>query len=171
MRKVLAIIAREIREVIPATIFFFVAFHFLIFTKRMILEGYDPTLTSSMVATIGALIVAKAILIADKLPLINLFSDRIPVYGIIWKTIIYLLIVSIFRYIEELIPLHSKYGGWMIANQHLIDEISWPLFWIIQIWIVVLLFTYCSTVECVRQIGIKKFKAIFFGDSEKERPS
>jgi hypothetical protein len=163
MQKIWSVIVREVREAIPAMVFFFIAFHVVVFTKGLILEDYDITPTSSIVATIGALIVAKAILIADKLPLVNLFANRAIIIGVIWRTLIYLLIVSVFRYIEELIPLHAKYGDWGSANRHLIDETSWPHFWAIQIWITLLLFLYCTLVEFIRAIGAVKVKTIFFG--------
>ena len=83
MQKILSVIVRKVREVIPATIFFFIAFHVVVFTKALMLEGYGIAATGSVVATIGALIVAKAILIADKLPFVNLFSDRALIYGVI----------------------------------------------------------------------------------------
>lgn len=162
MNKAFSVISREIREIIPATIFFFCVFHLLIFMKDLLLEGYGITPTAAVVATIGALIVAKAILIADKLPIVNLFPDHALIFSVIWRTIVYLLIVTVFRYVEELIPLHSKHGDWASANRHLIEDMSWPQFWAIQICLTALLFIYCALQELIRAFGAENIKATFF---------
>jgi len=46
----------EIREVIPPTLFFFVGFNLVLFTKRLFLEQYLIEYAGFFVATTGALI-------------------------------------------------------------------------------------------------------------------
>jgi hypothetical protein len=162
MRKVLSIIAKEIREAIPAMVFFFVVFQLVHVTKILLLTDYQITATGATVATVGALIVAKAILIADKLPFINVFSGRPAIYTVIWKTIIYGLITLLFRFVEELIPTISKYGSLGGASQHLIKEVSWPRFWGFQLWLVVSLVLFCIVLELVDEFGADRIKNRFF---------
>ncbi|MGH7333742.1 MAG: hypothetical protein ACREKS_13570 [Candidatus Rokuibacteriota bacterium] len=40
---------------------------------------------------------------------------------------------------------------------------AWPHFWVIQLWLVVLLFVYCALRECVRVIGPAKVRAMRCG--------
>ena len=166
MQKIFNIVVHEIREIIPATIFFFIAFHIVAITKTLILEEYGITSAGVAIATIGALIVAKVILIADKLPFIDRFHNKPLAYSVIWKLIIYGAIVLLFRYIEELIPMISKYGSVISANQHLVAELPWPLFWALQIWLLVTLLFYCSGTELVRAIGAAKLMEMFFGTQQ-----
>ncbi len=51
----------------------------------------------------------------------------------------------------------------MTANEHLVAELVWPHFWAIQLWLIVLLFVYCSFREFVRAVGRQKVVAMFFG--------
>lgn len=163
MRKIFAVVIREMREALPAALFFFVAFHILAITKTLILEDYKVTPVGASVATIGALIVAKVILIADKLPFIRVFHDKPLIYSVVWKTINYGVIVVLFRYVEELVPMLSEYGGFVSANRHLIDEVSWPHFWAVQIWLVLTLFFYCLVVEFSHAIGVERTRKLIFG--------
>jgi hypothetical protein len=51
----------------------------------------------------------------------------------------------------------------MIANQHLLAEIVWPHFWLIQMWLSVLFFLYSAIHELVRVVGKEKIIRMFIG--------
>jgi hypothetical protein len=162
MSKVVAIVAREIREAVPALLFFLVVFHMILITKNVILEDYHITTTGTAIATVGALIVAKAILVVEKLPIARLFSGRM-MYNILWKTLLFSAVSLLFRFVEELIPLIAKHNGLVTAVTHLIEEVSWPHFWVLQMWLCASLLLYCLASELVRILGAVKVKAILLG--------
>jgi hypothetical protein len=54
-------------------------------------------------------------------------------------------------------------GDFVAANHHLLNEVVWPHFWVIQIWVVVLLFVYCAFREFVRAVGSHEVRRMFFG--------
>jgi hypothetical protein len=54
-------------------------------------------------------------------------------------------------------------GSFAAANERLRSEIVWPHFWAIQLWLVVLIFVYCTMRELVRVIGRERVLNIFFG--------
>jgi len=83
-------------------------------------KQYGVALSSSAAATIGALIVGKSILLVDALPLYDWFSQKRLVYNIAWRIFLYGLMVLFFQFIEELIPLISKYETIWMASEHLI---------------------------------------------------
>jgi hypothetical protein len=163
MSKILSFFKKEIRELIPTTIFFFITFHIIAFSRALMLEQYGVKLSASATATVGALIVAKVILIFNKLSFVNVFSDKPLFYSIIWKTFIFSLFTLLFRCVEELIPLVSKHGSLPSASQHLVHEVVWPHFWSLQIVLLVALLLFCSAVELIREIGAIRIKEIFFG--------
>lgn len=68
---------------LPATIFFFVVFHVLYFMKSLLANEYGISISSSIVATIGALILGKAIIIADDLKILKLFQENNLIYRIL----------------------------------------------------------------------------------------
>ncbi len=167
MSKVLAKVKEEIEALLPPTLFFFVALHLLAFMRVLMLKGTGIALTTSATVTVAALILGKAVLIADVLPFINRYPDKPLAYNVAWKTTIYVLIAMLLHYLERLIDFWREAGGFIQGNQKLLAEIVWPHFWAIQILLVVLLLMYCTIREFVRVIGRDKVRAMFFGPLEK----
>ncbi len=163
MKNIMLFIKHAIQKtIIPAT-FFFIVFNLLAVTKTLILESYTVTPISVASVTVGALIMAKAILIADKLPLINLFSGKPLILGILWKTAIYGILAFLFRCTEELISLLSKHEGFGAAARHLISDVSWPHFWALQIWLMVALVLYNSVKELDNHFGAGSIRKAYLG--------
>lgn len=163
MGKIAALLKHEIEEVIPPTIFFFVTFHVIAVTRALMLEDYGITVPSFAAATIGALIVAKVILVVDLLPFVNRFQDRPLIYNTVWKTLIYMIGALLVRYCEHLISFARKHENVLEASRHLLAEVDWPDFWATQIWLVVLLFVYCALAELIRLLGAERVRQMFFG--------
>lgn len=155
-------VAREIREAVPPTIFFLVLFHMLGLTKAVALSDYSFTALRAASATVGALIVAKAILVVEALPLARLFSRR-RIAQILWKTLLYGAVVLLFCLAEELIPLAWKHGGLAAGIGAMSGEIAWPLFAVQSLWVVGGLFLYCLAAELVRAIGPRRVRELLFG--------
>ncbi len=163
MHKTIAFIKHEALETIPATAFFFIAFNLLILTKAMVVKRYGIPYFDISLALVGALLVAKVVLIMDKVPFINKFPDKPLIYNIVWKTCGYVLCALLVRYLEHLIPLAFKYSSLAQANAHIMDDINWPYFLIVQLWLSVLLFVFSSLRELVRVVGREKAARMFFG--------
>jgi hypothetical protein len=163
MKNIVHVIKSQLQEAIAPAVFFFIIFHLLVLTKTLILKAYAVTPTGVAVATLGALIVAKAIVMADKLPFINVFSGRPIIFSVLWKTMIYGVMGFIFRSIEELIPLLSKNEGFGSAVEHFISEVSWPQFWALQMWLMVSLILYNSFTELDKYFGAGSMRKAFLG--------
>lgn len=168
MGSIRTVIAREIREALPATLFFLVLFHLIGLTKAVILEDYSFTALRAAGATVGALIVAKAILLVDALPLSRLSSGKRMVQ-VLWKTVLYSAVTLLFRFAEELIPLVSAHGGVVPAARAMADEVSWPLFAVLSLWVFGGLFLYALASELVESLGPDKVRAMLFGGDEAPR--
>ena len=111
MSKLFHIIKHEFFEVLPPTIFFFLSFNLIAITRALMLKEHGIELVAFGGATLGALIVGKVVLIADKLPFINKFPDRPLIYNVAWKTIIYIVAAFLVRFLEHFLPLVSQHGG------------------------------------------------------------
>jgi hypothetical protein len=153
----------EFFKLLPPTIFFFVALHIVAFVRVLMLKGTGISPLSTISIAVAALILGKAVLIADMLPFINRFPHKPLIYNIAWKTVIYLLISAVIHYLERLIDFWRETGGFAAGNQKLLSEIIWPHFWAIQIILFVLIVMYCTVHELVRVIGKEKAMRIFFG--------
>ena len=163
MKKIWHFLKQELLELLPPTIFFFIAIGLLMLTKRLILQQYGIGFSDFAAVLIGALIVGKVVLIADALPFINKFPEKSLIYNVVWKTIIYVLAAFLVRFAEHLVPLIIKYGSFREAIARVVDEIVWPHFWIIYLWLSVLLFVYCALRELIRAIGRDQVLRLFFG--------
>ena len=163
MTKLFTKLKEEFFKLLPPMIFFFVALHIVMFIRVLMLEGTGISPSSSISIAVAALILGKAVLIADMLPLINRFPNKPLIYNIAWKTVIYLLISAVLHYLERLIDFWRETGSLVAGNQKLLAEIIWPHFWAIQIVFFILIAMYCTVHELVRVIGREKALRIFFG--------
>ena len=156
-----------IHEMIPPATFFFVSFQLIAFTNALMLRQYGIEVTTFVAATIGALVAAKVVLLADLLPFINRYPGRPLIYNILWKAMIYFLAACVVRYLEEFVHFYRRDGQMGAVNRHLLDEVIWTRFWAIQIWLTVLLLIYCTMHELVRTFGQQRVRELFFGVSSK----
>src|SRR5438477_3541715 len=161
--KVFSKLKEEFFKILPPTIYFFVALHLVMFIRVLMLEGTGLSPSSSISIAVAALILGKAVLLADMLPIINRFPNKPLIYNVAWKTVIYLLISAVIHYLERLIDFWRQTGSFVAGNQKLLAEIIWPHFWAIQIILFVLISMYCTVHELVRVVGRDKVLRIFFG--------
>jgi hypothetical protein len=164
-------IQHEFWEVLPPTIFFFISFHIVLLDRALMAREYGLKPTSMAAATIGALLIAKVVLIADKLAVVNRFPEKPLIYNVVWKTVIYVVASLLLHYLEHLVPIWWHMGSFAAANEHLAKEIVWPHFWAIQLWLVVLIFVYCALRELVRVIGRHRVAQVFFGGPAARTPA
>src|SRR6266487_5875995 len=163
MTKLFTKLKEEFFRLLPPTIFFFVALHIVAFVRVLMLKGTGISPLSSVSIAVAAVILGKAVLLADMLPMINLFPNKPLIYNVAWKTLIYLLMATLIHYLERLIDFWRQTGGFVAGNQKLLAKIVWPHFWAIQIILFVLIVMYCMMHELVRVIGKEKALRIFFG--------
>src|SRR5881397_547365 len=139
MTKLSTTLKKEFFELLPPTIFFFVALHIVAFVRVLMLKGTGISPMSSMSIAVAALILGKAVLLADMLPAINRFPNKPLIYNVSWKTLIYLLLSAVIHYLERLFDFWRQTGSFVAGNQKLLSEIIWPHFWAIQIILFVLI--------------------------------
>jgi hypothetical protein len=163
MGKVTAMIKKELLEMIPPTIFFFVALSIVAVARVLMTRGTGLPAASVASIAIAALILGKSVLIADLLPIINRFPEKPLIYNIVWKTTIYLLISAAIHYLERLWDFSREAGGIVAGNEKLLAEIIWPHWWAVEIILLVLIAAYCTIHELSRLIGKERMLRIFFG--------
>jgi len=163
MHKILEKVKKEFFAILPPTIFFFIALHLLTFIRVLMARGSHFEPLSTMSIAIAALILGKAVLIADMLPPINRYPNKPLAYNIVWKTVIYLLIASVIHYLERLIDFSRQAGSLVAGNEKLLAEIVWPHYLAVEIILFLLILFYCTARELVRVIGKEKMLRLFFG--------
>jgi len=164
MKKVLLFLKKEFLELLPPTIFFFLVFQIMTFARSLLAKEYGITLASATSDFIGAIIVGKSILIVDALPILKWFHQKRLIYTVLWRTFFYLLIVVFFQFIEELIPLSSKYGTVSSALANIFKEIRWDHFFAIHIILLLFIIIYTLITAIIEAVGRKEFIEIFFSE-------
>ena len=167
MSKLSLKVKEEINALIPPTIFFFIALHIVAFVRVLMLKATGIAFDTTVTVAVAALILGKAVVIADALPFINRYPDKPLVYNVAWKTTIYLLVALLVHYFERLVDFWRKTGGFIAGNEKMLAEMVWPHFWAIQIILAVMILIYCTMHELVRLLGAEKVRRMFLGPLEK----
>lgn len=162
--KLVSFMLHELREVIPPTLFFFIAFNLILLTKRLILEDYRIEYTGFMIATVSALIVGKVVLVVDPMPFLRRF-DHLPLaYPILFKAAVYTLFFFVVRLIEPFV--HYLINGGAIGHGGFIEEMlgtfSWARFISVQMWVFVLFLVFIAANELNRLFGDGELYRMFF---------
>src|SRR4051794_13552191 len=152
----------EAREALPPTIFFFLGFNFVVLTSNLLVAQYVIGLSNFMLATMAALVVGKAVLVANKIPLLCRY-DRAPlIQPILFKTGFYWVIVFFMRLLERFV--HFLFGGNAPDDfgSYLIMTFSWYRFSAISLWLFVLFLIYVTVLEFSRLFGPGEMPRLLF---------
>jgi hypothetical protein len=162
MTRFFAFIRHEFLRMLPPTIYFLVVFHVLAYVRQLMIEEWGVLVSSSVSATIGALIVGKAVLLADALPIVKRIARTRLAYDIALRTSLYLLVALTFKLLEELIPAVGHEGGLASAATEVFREIRWPHFWAATIFMTIFLLFYNLVTGVRRALGPDEFSRLLW---------
>jgi hypothetical protein len=164
MRKsrLLAFVLKEFREILAPTAFFAVGFNLIVLNTHLILSDYLVSLGSFVVATVAALVVGKAVLVAHALPFLRRFDAAPLIQPILFKTFVYWAVVFLVRFLEQLAEYFFHGGKLDSIPKYVSIHYSWHRFAAIQIWIFVLFLIYTSVMELNALFGDGELAKILF---------
>lgn len=167
---VLGKVAKAIREVVPPTLYFFVAFNLIVFTTNLMIHDYWFKLSGFLLATTTALIVGKAVLVANHISLIHRFRGAPLIQPILYKTLFYTLVVFVVRFFERLLQLALDHRGISWALDTEIHTFNWHRFAAVQIWIFTTFLIYVAATEIGDLMGEGQlFRLLFRHRSSEHR--
>src|SRR5437764_13376588 len=79
----------QVKHVLPPTIFFFVGFNLILWTKRLILEEHGVEFSGFLTATLAALLVGIAVLVTDNLPFMRRFDGASSIQPVLSQRVTY----------------------------------------------------------------------------------
>lgn len=150
---VIRFVIKEFREALAPIAFFFVAFNLIELTTQLILADYFQRLTNYMIATTTALVVGKAVLVADAVPIIRRFDAAPMIKTVLFKTVLYWAVVFIARLLEGIIEYWIDTGSFGDAVNRIVTSFSWHRFVAIQLWMFVLFLIYTFVAELNARLG------------------
>ena len=159
---VLAFLIKELKEVLPPTLFFAIGFNLLVLTINLILADYLRSFASFMIATASALVVGKSVLVADAMPFLRRFDTAPMIQPILFKTFVYWAVVFAVRFVEKLVEYFFAGGTFGGIPKYVTTHFTWHRFAAVQIWIFVLFLIYTSVSELNTRLGNGELMKIFF---------
>jgi hypothetical protein len=161
MPRVIGFVVREVREALPAIIFFAIGFNLIELNTQLILNQYLIRFGDYTLATLAALLVGKAVLVADALPFFRRFDTEPLIQPILFKSLIYWLMVALFRFLERVIEYLTGGGKLRDIPEFVLMHFSWSQFAAVQIRIFVLFLIYTTAAELSALFGEGEIFRIF----------
>jgi hypothetical protein len=158
LRRAFAFMRHEFVEMLPAVLFFAVGFNVIVLTTNLLLRDYAVRFGSFLVAVTAALVVGKAVLVANATPFLRRYDTRPLALTILYKAAVYCVFVFFARLIE--VVLKDWLGGETFADA--VARFSWHRFLAIQIWLFVLFLVFVTVSEMVTLLGEGELPRILF---------
>jgi hypothetical protein len=160
--RLLAFVTKQLREVVPPTLFFAIGFNLIVLTTQLLLADYLIHFANFMLVTLSALIVGKAVLVANALPFFRRFDPAPIVQPVLFKTLIYCAVVFLVRFLERLGKYWLAGGTFSGIPEYVANHFSWNRFVAIQIWVFVLFLIYTMGAELNSLFGSGELVKILF---------
>lgn len=161
--KILHWMKEELIRVIPAIIYFCIAFNLIHFTSGLTLKPDDVRYFDELGVNLGALVVGKVMLFVDSFSFLNLFPNKPLIYNIIWKSAVYCFFVFLTWFNETLFHLTYKYDNFSEAFKHLFHELHSPVVWATLLWLIVTFLIFVIASEFINALGKDKVEQMLFG--------
>jgi len=116
----------EIKSVGLTTLFFAAWFSVLLVLKSLILAEYNIEFRSMSIALIGALIVAKVVLVLEKVPLERWTRNRSALTHVVVRTGLYGFGILVVLFLEKAFELRHEYGGFIPALAQVVGHQDIP---------------------------------------------
>jgi hypothetical protein len=161
-RQIATRLLHEAREALPPTIFFFLGFNIIVLTTNLLVAQYLVAVSSFMLATLAALVVGKAVLVANKIPLLRLY-DRAPlIQPILFMTAFYWVVVFLVRLLERFVRFVMEGNAPADFPSYLITTFSWHRFSAVSLWLLVLFLIYVTASEFSQLFGPGEMPRLLF---------
>ena len=156
-------IIREARSIVPAIVYFFVAFSLFNLTLGRMMSAAGIHANSFARTLVMSLIIGKVVLIANHMPFFNLFPGKPLIYNTLWKTSIYTLFNFLVRAIENIVRLAPKYDGAGGAWNHVTSTLTPLKVFTVHLWFFILFLIFVMATDLSEMIGREKLRKIYFG--------
>ena len=161
-RRVLIAAERAVRHLVPPTLYFLVVFNLISFTTDMMVHNYWFNTRNVVLATTTALVVAKVVLVVDRVRIIDRFRGGPLIWPILYKSAFYSVIVLLVRFIEKVVEFAIDADGFGPAFRDTLQQFTWHKFVAVHLWIFVCFVVYVAASEFSALVGPGQLRRLFF---------
>ncbi len=164
MRKPMDFLLREAKEMAPPTFFFLIVLNLLVLTVALLSDNHVVSTVSFASACLGALLIGKAFLLAEHLPMLEKHAKKPLLVATLWYSTFYLAIGTCLHLAERLISAATGGQGFLFTAKEEVSHFDAGFFALIQLWLAffVLIYTFASI--SWRRYGRNRLSAFLLRD-------
>jgi len=155
-------IKHEAKELLIVTLFFLSGFLLILGLFELMLEDYGIHLNAWVKAVVGALVLAKVVLILRGRAFMQAFPNYYGIIRVLYKTIIYLVGVFVILTLERVVEAYGEAGGFLTALKHVVETRKIYHVMAVTMLVGVLLTAFNCWEELLREVGRERVVDAFF---------
>lgn len=155
-------VTRELKSIAATTLYFAIVFIFFMVLKKLFLKDYDINFNGLSAALIGALILAKVILLMKSISFGSRVKSQPSIVDVILRTLLYTIGVAVVLVLEKAFESRHESDGFGNAVLHVIRHRDFYIVWatILMVSVSILIYNMFSILEMY--IGKHQFRKLFF---------
>lgn len=161
-------IKNEIRSIALTTLYFVVWLGVLVALKKLILAEYHVEFQGLTKALIGAMILAKVVLVLEKVPLGAWMRNRPAWVHVILRTALYAAGTFVVIYLEKTFHARHEHGGFIPSMIHVIHDKNIHQIWANTIAVTFALLVFNALFVIRRHLGKGGLFRIFLAPLQPE---
>ena len=146
-------IKHEAKELLIVTLFFLLGFLLVLGLFKLMLTDYNIQFHTCTKALVGALVLAKVVLILKGRAFMQAFPNYYGIVRVLYKTIIYLVGVFVILTLERVVEAYGDAGGFLTALKHVAETRKIYHIMAVTLLVGVLLTAYNCWEELLREVG------------------
>lgn len=154
--------ARFVHHLLPPTLYFLITFNLISFSTNLAVHNSWFEVHSIVLSTTTALVVAKVVLVVDRVRVIDRYRGAPLILPILYKSVFYSIVVLLVRFIEKVVGFAIEAHGFGDVFRTLMQEFTWHRFVAVQIWIFLSFLVYVSASELNALVGEGQLGRLFF---------
>ena len=155
-------IINELKTLGVTTLYFAFWFGVLMLIKVLLLEEYNVEFVNVSMALIGAVVVAKVILILEHVDLGSWIKSKPALIDIIVRTLLYVSGVFIVLLIEKSFDGRNEYGGFWQSLENVFQHADIHHFWVAVICVTLAILGFNTISVMNKALGKGKVRQIIF---------
>ncbi len=155
-------IRHEVREIGLVTLYFLACFLFFLGLKKLFLEEYSLEVTVFSTAVIGALVVAKVVVLLGNTSFGNRFHSGRLIVHVFWRSLVYTAVVFVVSLAERLFDLYRETSDLSALISKLWAGRDFDHFLAMNLCVGLSFLAYNSFSEIDRKLGEGGLRKLFF---------